>query len=88
VSCSADLPSVGRSAAVEATKEEKPQTVRKRRSALHWTSKKSPLERGGWRATAVAAADGVGGWSRLRYNPPQGLAVLAPPKRGFTFPQK
>ena len=27
MSCSADLPSVGRSAAVEATKEEKPQTV-------------------------------------------------------------
>ena len=59
MSCSADLPFVGRSAVVEATKEEKPQTVRKRRSALHWTSKKSPLGRGGWRA----AADGVGGWS-------------------------
>ena len=88
MSCSTDLPFVGRSTVVEATKEEKPQTVRKRRSALHWTSKKSPLGRGGWHATAVAAADGVGGWSRLSCNPPQGLAALAPPKRGFTFSQK
>ena len=45
------------------------------------------LARNGSRvATAVAEPDGVGGGGRT-YNPPQGLAALAPPKRGFTFSQ-
>jgi hypothetical protein len=85
VSCSADLPFVGRSAVVEATKEEKPQTVRKRRSALHWTSKIPSWE--GWLARDGSRDGRRGGWL-VSGNPPQGLAALAPPTRGFTFPQK
>ena len=77
MSCNADLPFVGTSAAVKAGKRGKAADRQKRRSALCWTFKKIPSWEGGPRsygsrgATAVAEPDG-GGWLRQSYNPPQG----------------
>ena len=80
MSCRADLPFVGRSAAVEAGEGAKTADRQKRRLG----SPKIIPSWEGW-----LARDRVASQTRWvvasKLTPPQGLAALAPPKRGFTF---
>ena len=81
MSCNADLPFVGTSAAVKAGKRGKAADRQKRRSALCWTFKKIPSWEGGPRsygsrgATAVAEPDGVGGCVRVTTHPREGIHI-------------